>query len=130
MAWYLDTSAFVKLVVREKHSAALRRSLTGEGIDLVGSDLLRTEALRAARMHSVEALRRTRELLEAVTLVRVTSDICERAAELDPSILRSLDALHVATALSLGDAVSGVITYDLRMAAACEVHGLKVSAPV
>lgn len=129
MAVYLDTSAFVKLVARERNTAALRAWLGTQDDDLVSSDLLRTEALRAAKRHSLPAVRRTRDLLSAVTLIHVTTDICERAAELDPAILRSLDALHLATALTFGDSLAGVVTYDDRLASACELHGVRTLAP-
>lgn len=129
MAVYLDTSAFVKLVVRERHSAALRTWINDRDGDIVASDLLRTEALRAAKRHSLPALRRTRELLDGLTLIQVTTDICERAADLDPQILRSLDAIHLATALALGDDLEVVATYDDRLAQACALHGVAAVAP-
>mgnify|MGYP006275813897 CR=1 FL=1 len=129
MALYLDTSAFVKLFCKEEHSGALRAWLEERHEDLVASDLLRTEALRVARKLSPEATLLARQLLEAVSLVTVSSDICERAADLDPDIMRSLDAIHVATALALGDRLSAVVTYDARMADACAAYGLRVEAP-
>lgn len=129
MAHYLDTSAFVKLVVAEEDSAALRTWALDPGVHLVASDLLRTEALRAARRHSPAALLQTRALLEAVTLMTVTADVCERAAELDPMILRSLDALHLASALALGDDLQAVVTYDDRLTQACVAHGVPAIAP-
>lgn len=129
MAFYVDTSAFLKLVVRERDSAAARRFLLGHDGSLVASDLLRTEALRAAKRHSLPAVRRARELLEAFTILRLSTDACERAAELDPSILRSLDALHLASALTLGDGLDAVVTYDERLADACALHGIEAVAP-
>lgn len=129
MAYYLDTSAFLKLVVQEDESASLRRTLTRSDVTLVSSDLLRTEALRAARRHSPAALSLARTLLEGVGMLSITADTCERAAELDPSILRSLDALHLASALMLGDDLEAVVTYDDRLADACAAHGIKVLAP-
>jgi len=129
VAYYVDTSAYMKLVVAENDSAALRGWIEQTDADLVSSDLLRTEALRAARRHSHAALAQTRVLLEGLTLVAVSTDICERAAELDPSILRSLDAVHLATALVLGDQLQCVVTYDDRLASACAAHGVAVIAP-
>lgn len=129
MTYYLDTSAFVKLVVREKHSAALLRWATAADVTFFASELLRVEALRTARHHSPKALLAARSRLDVVTLVMVTSEICERAAELDPSILRSLDAVHLATAMSAGDQLQGVVTYDHRLAQACGAHGVAVVAP-
>ncbi len=129
MPYYLDTSAFVKLVVAEEDSAALRAWALDPGVRLVASDLLRTEALRAARRHSPAALLQTRALLEAMTLMVVTANVCERGAELDPIILRSLDALHLASALTLGDDLQAVVTYDDRLAQACAAHGVPIIAP-
>lgn len=128
MAWYVDTSAFVKLVVTEKHSRAMRRWAEAHDGQLFSSDLLRTEALRAARRHSPEALLEARLRLDTLVMLRLTSDICERAAELDPQILRSLDALHLAAALTVTE-LAGVVTYDERLADACRVHGVAVAAP-
>jgi len=129
VAYYLDTSAYLKLVVTAAGTRALRRWLTNAKPQLVASELLRTEALRAARRHSPGALREARRRLAAVTLLSVTSEICDRAVDLDPSILRSLDAIHLATALSLGDELEGIVTYDERLAAAAHVHGVAVLAP-
>lgn len=129
MTYYLDTSAYLKLVVRERESRALIAWVQGADPDLFASELMRVEALRVARRHSPEALLEARSRLDAVTMVTVTSAICERAAELDPSIIRSLDAVHLATALSAGDALAGVVTYDGRLAEACATHGVPVLAP-
>jgi predicted nucleic acid-binding protein len=129
VAYYLDTSAYLKLVVRETESDALLAWVRSESAVLVASDLMRVEALRTARRHSPAALREARSRLAAVTLVSMTADICDRACDLDPSILRSLDAVHLATALSIGDAMQGVVTYDERLAEACAAHGVVVFAP-
>lgn len=129
MAYYLDTSAFVKLVVEEPDSEALRTWIERNDSELFSSDLLRTEGLRAARRHSVEALAETRQRLDAITIVAVSTDVCERAAELDPLILRSLDALHLAAALTVSDELEGIVTYDDRLVAAASLHGVAVVAP-
>ena len=128
MAWYVDTSAFVKLVVTEEHTSAMRRWAEAHDGDLFSSDLLRTEALRAARRHSPAALLEARQRLDTLVILRLTSDICERAAELDPEVLRSLDALHLAAALTVTE-LDGIVTYDRRLAAACGAHGVAVSNP-
>lgn len=129
MAYYLDSSAFVKLVVVEDHSAAMRRWADENDPDVFSTDLLRTEALRTARRHSPAALFEARQRLDGVTLLRLTPELCERAAELDPAILRALDALHLAGALTLGDELNAVVTYDDRLAAASALHGVVVVAP-
>lgn len=130
MAVYVDTSAYVKLVVEEPGSVALRTWLADRDDPLVSSELLRVEALRAARRHSSEAAVEARSRLDLLTLVAVTTVICQRAADLDPAVLRSLDAVHIATALYVGDEVETVLTYDERFAAAARMHGLRATAPI
>lgn len=129
MAYYLDTSAFVKLVVAEEHSPAMRRWADTADPEVFSTDLLRTEALRTARRHSPAALLETRERLDSVTLLTLTAEMCERAADLDPAILRTLDALHLAGALTLGDNLDAIVTYDERLTAAAALHGVRVVAP-
>ena len=128
MAWYLDTSAFLKLVVEEEHGSAMR-AWARSGPAAVTSDLLRTEALRTTRRISDEAVAAARVALESVDIGAITSDVFARAAELDPSILRTLDAIHLAWALSLGDELEGIVTYDDRLAAAARIYGVRVLTP-
>jgi len=130
MAWYLDTSAAVKLVVAEPHAPALRSWLAGTGERLVSSDLLRTELLRATRRAAPDRLRRARAVLDGIDLLTPAPATFERAAELEPAVLRSLDALHLATALELGDDLDGIVVYDRRLAEAAARLGLVVQAPV
>ena len=129
MAWYLDTSAFLKLVVEEEASAAMR-SWVSTDPELVTCDLLRTEALRATRRLTPAAVSRAREVLATVAVGAVTSDCFERAGELDPGLLRSLDAIHLAWALALCDDLDGIVTYDERLANAARSYGVRVLAPV
>ncbi len=98
---YLDTSAFIKLVRSEAESPALRRELAGR--ELLSSTLLIVEGRRAARRYGELAIRRSRTALTAITLIPLDQPILDTAAELDPAELRSLDALHLATAVSLGE---------------------------
>jgi predicted nucleic acid-binding protein len=129
VAYYLDTSAFLKLVVAEPESPALLEWLLAQPAELVGSELVRVEALRAARRHSLGALAEARKRLGLLVVWGVTAAVCERAAELTPLVLRTLDAVHLATALELGSALQAMITYDARLAAACAHHGVPVVAP-
>jgi predicted nucleic acid-binding protein len=129
VAYYLDTSAFLKLVVAEPETPALRQWLVGQRAELVGSELVRVETLRAARRHSLAALAEARTRLGLLVVWGVTAAVCERAADLSPSRLRTLDAVHLATALELGSALQGMITYDARLAEACAHHGVPVFAP-
>lgn len=129
MAVYVDTSAFVKLVVAEKHSRAMRRWAEAHEADLFSSDLLVTESIRAARRHSSEAVELTRRLLDTLMIVRMGPGVFERAADLDPAGMRSLDALHVSAAMSAADQLEAVATYDERLAEAAMPIGIEVVAP-
>lgn len=129
MAWYVDTSAFLKLVVEEDHSAALRRWAEANEESLFSSDLMRVEALRSARRHSSSALAATRGHLDAIALVTVTRAAYDMAAELDPAILRTLDALHLSVALGVGNELEGIVTYDDRLASASALFGVTVARP-
>ena len=70
-----------------------------------------------------------RAVLDAVILLSMPAATFERAALLDPTIVRSLDALHLAAALELGDELAGFITYDDRLASAASAHGITVVTP-
>jgi predicted nucleic acid-binding protein len=129
MAFYLDTSAAAKLVVAEPGSQAMASWAAANETRLIASDLLRTELLRATRRAAPDRMQRARSVLDALTLLTLTSATFERAATLDPEGLRSLDALHLAAALELGDELDGIVTYDDRMAAAASLYGVAVIAP-
>ena len=126
---YFDSSAFVKLIVEEPESSALKSWIEAEGVTAVSSDLARTETVRAVRRYQPEFAAEARALFNPVTCVRVESRILERAALLDPPELRSLDAIHLATALSLGDELDGLVSYDERLARAARENGIPTLAP-
>ncbi len=127
---YLDSSAIVKLVVSEPESSALRRYLAGHA-DRVSSGLARVEVIRALRRtrDSHTQLHRAASVLERIALVAVDEPLLNDAAALEPRQLRSLDAVHLATALSL-DGLDAVVTYDRRLHAAAAGAGLEVVSPV
>jgi predicted nucleic acid-binding protein len=129
MAFYLDTSAAVKLVMAEPDSPAMARWAAVHESQVIASDLLRTELLRATRRAAPDRVQRARSVLDALTLLSLTSATFERAAILDPQQLRSLDALHIAVALELGDELDGIVTYHERMAAAASSYGIGVIMP-
>lgn len=124
---YIDTSAFVKLVRSEPESRVLRSELAGK--ELLSSALLTVEGRRAARRYGVLAARRARTALTAITLVALDEPILDAAAELDPAELRSLDALHLATIVSLGEDVERLYCYDGRLGDAARALGIEVSEP-
>ncbi|GAA1482597.1 type II toxin-antitoxin system VapC family toxin [Gordonia sinesedis] len=129
MAYYLDTSALVKLVVAEAETPGLRTWIAAGDTDLVSSDLARTELLRAVRRIATDRVVQARAVLDALTLLTLGTDLFEAAAHLDPTVLRTLDALHLAAALALGDDLSGIVTYDDRLADAARAHGIPVLTP-
>jgi predicted nucleic acid-binding protein len=126
---YVDTSALVKLVVEERETAALEADCASRAA-LFCSALGATERQRACRrVLTRRQLGRVDEVLEAVFLVEITPAILTAAGLLDPAEARTPDAIHVATALSLGEAELDVITYDVRLAQMAHAHGLEVVRP-
>ena len=128
MAVYLDSSAIVKLAAREPQSMALRRYLRRRR-PLVSSALARTEVLRALLPAGAEAVARGRSVLQRLDLVRVNDRILNAAGELHPKDLRSLDAIHLATALELGRDLAVVVTYDERMTKGAKQLGIRTAHP-
>ena len=129
MAFYLDASAAVKLVVEEVGSKALRAWLMNATEPIVSSDLLRTELVRATRRGAPDQMQQARAVLDSLVLLTLSTSLFERAGTLEPDLLRGLDALHLAAAIDLGDDLGGVITYDDRLAAAAVALGIVVIAP-
>jgi predicted nucleic acid-binding protein len=129
VAVYLDSSAFVKLVVNESESRALRSYLARERSRHVSSAMLRAEALRAVRHSGPDVLTLARAALRRVDLIAVTDGILDSAGVLEPRILRTLDAIHLATAIALGDDLEVLVTYDSRMAEGARLLGLEAIAP-
>lgn len=127
-ATYLDSSAIVKLAIQEPESAALRRYLRRRR-PLVSSALARTEVLRALLPCGNDALASGRSALARLDLIRVNDRVLTAAGTLLPNELRSLDAVHLATAQLLGDECGSVVTYDDRMAAAARQLGYQVTGP-
>ncbi|MGH2401436.1 MAG: type II toxin-antitoxin system VapC family toxin [Candidatus Limnocylindria bacterium] len=128
MAVYLDSSAAVKLIVGEAESGALERWLRPHNV-LASSALLRTELLRAVRRGAPTRILEAREALSAFTLRTVDDEILDAAAEIAPGFIRSLDAIHLATALRLAAELEAVVTYDRRMIEAARSLGLLVASP-
>lgn len=131
---YADASALVKLVLPEPESEALRTYLSGA--DLVSSDLVVTEVPRAVRravgndasLALDSLMRRAGELIDAIALHPVDRPLLMGAGALAEPRLRSLDAIHVASAVSL-DPIAAFVTYDERQAAVARLVGLRTVAP-
>ena len=127
MAWYLDTSAFLKLLAEENDSAAMREWAVLHD-SLWSSQLLRTEAVRAAS-HLGISDDDVETALESVSLILPSVATFYTAGHLAPHSLRSLDALHLATALEMGDDLEGIVAYDERLISASRSASLEVVSP-
>jgi predicted nucleic acid-binding protein len=129
VAHYLDTSALVKLVIAEPETTALQKWLSAADRVPVSCDLARTELMRAVRRAAPDRAARARAVLDSITLLDVSSATFEEAGRLGPAILRSLDAVHLAAALDLGDDLDGLVTYDDGLAIAAQSNGVRVTSP-
>lgn len=127
---YLDSSAIVKLVAPEPETAGLVETLRSDP-DAISSALAQVEVTRAVMRAGAtrERASRAAAVLERITLVPIEAGILGRAAELQPPDLRTLDAIHLATALLLRPDISGLITYDGRLAGAAAAAGIAVLTP-
>jgi uncharacterized protein len=125
---YLDSSAIVKLAVAEPESGALRRHLRRRR-PLVTSALARTEVLRALLPAGDTAVASGRAVLADIELARVNERVLMAAASLEPAELRTLDAIHLATAQRFGAELAQVVTYDDRMLAAAARLGIRTATP-
>jgi predicted nucleic acid-binding protein len=126
---YLDASALVKLAVHEPETPALEHAVLNRDA-LFTSEVGAIELERAlARTGNAAALGQTDAVLDAVFLADLTPDIRTRAGRLEPMSLRTLDAIHVATAASLPLPGLDFITYDDRQAHAARGLGLRVLQP-
>lgn len=125
---YVDSSALVKLAVREPESQALRRHLARRR-PLVCSALARVEVARALMALGPQVLQRGDDVLARIDLVRINDRVLRAAAALLPAELRSLDAIHLATAQQFGGELHRIVTYDNRMAIAAETLGWRVEKP-
>ena len=126
---YLDSSALVKLIVRQPESRALRAYLRREP-ERVSCGLARTEVLRSVRPLGPAAVEMARRLLRTIELVRLDDTLLDAAGMLEPFTLRSLDAIHLAAAQLVAPTLRAIVTYDRRMADAASALGFAVAAPV
>ena len=128
---YFDTSALVKLVFDETESAALVEWLTHRAdIPKVSSDLSTIELLRTCRRVDENAVEDANLLLGGIDLLPMDRAIVEKAASLVPTDLRSLDAIHLASALSVKTNLTVLVAYDARLCLAASEAGIEVVSPV
>lgn len=127
---YLDTSALVKLVFEEDESAALAEWVA-ERVEVpkISSDVSIVELLRTCRRIDEAAVGAASLLFGGIDLLPVDRSVIDQAATVTPNELRSLDAIHLASALSVKAHLTAFVAYDSRLCSAALQAGLKVESP-
>jgi predicted nucleic acid-binding protein len=125
---YLDSSAIVKLVVQESDSHDLA-SFLQDRPRRISCALARVEVVHAVRGQGDATVVRARGILQNLFLLRLDDRLLEDAGTLEPHLLRSLDAIHLAAARTVRDWIHEFVTYDLRLAEAARLSGFTVIAP-
>lgn len=126
---YLDSSALVKLVFVEAETAALREWLNPRPDPRISSELTRIEVTRTTRRLDGSVLPRARALLDGLSLIPIGATIVRDAGDVGTPLLRSLDAIHLASALSVRADLSAFVAYDTRLVEAAEDSGLVALSP-
>lgn len=126
---YIDASAFVKLFALEPESKAVAAAIDEEWRNIVASEILAVEAFRAALRIGDGAPAAASRFLRRVVLLPLSSEVRERSCRIGTPGLRTLDAIHLATALSQDAQAGAIFTYDARLAQASADAGLRVLAP-
>ncbi len=128
-AAYVDASALVKLFTAEHETAAFRIAL-GEWPVQVASELIRVEAIcTARRLGGQDVLERAIAAVERITLIPISPEIIELATEVHTPSLRAMDAIHLATALTIRDDLGAIFVYDSDLHTAALGHALNPLAP-
>jgi len=126
---YFDTSALVKLVRTEAESEALRTFVAATTRRL-SSRIAQVELMRAiGRVAQPGDLDQATAVLDGLQFVELDAGIGASAAAIGPPTLKSLDAIHLASALALGPELGAMVTYHARLADAGRAAGLVVVAP-
>lgn len=127
---YCDSSALVKLVVEEAESEALDDWLSSRrGVQLASSIIARTEVVLAVARYGDKWAAAATDLLATVAVIELDVDLADEAARLGSPGLRTLDALHLASALRIEQAITAFVAYDHGLAEAARSQGLRVVAP-
>lgn len=127
---YLDSSALMKLIRKESETAALSDWLSERPEHpVVSSELGRVEVFRAARRVGDRALTEARAVIGDIDLVPLNRAVQDLASDIGHPLLRTLDALHLASAVLLSDELTAFIAYDQRLTSAARAAGLVVASP-
>src|SRR5215468_3328645 len=126
---YLDSAAIVKLAHAESESQALRDWLDERAdVGWVSSVLAEIESIRALARHAPEAVSRLHLVLDLIDLMELDAATRILAQTVRPATVRSLDTIHLATALRI-QPLASFVTYDKQLADAAQAAGLMVDAP-
>lgn len=127
---YLDSSAVLKLLFEEAESVALAAWLSERrDVPAVSSELAKVEVVRAARRLDSGVVPAARALVAQLDLVPLRGAIVDSAAEVEPPVLRSVDAIHLASVLSIRAELTAFVAYDARLRAAAEAAGVETVSP-
>lgn len=127
---YLDSSALLKLIIIERESSALAAWLAERSdVPVASSELAKVEVLRACRRVAPNAVHLARAVLSGLDLVPLSGSVVDVAAELEGDTLRSLDALHLASALAVRTALTAFVAYDMRLQLEAVATGLPAISP-
>ena len=127
MSWYLDSSAILKYIFAEPERPALVKALTSQAIS---SDLARLEVKRAVYRMQPKNIALANEELARISFVMVSDQVLRIAEAFTGNVaLTTLDSIHFATALTLGEGIEGIITYDKQMITNARKMGIKVLSP-
>lgn len=126
---YLDASALVKLLIEEPESDALAAYLHESGLQPASSEIAEIEVLRAVAKVEPEKLDEASIMIAQTIMLPLTSQIRQRAARLEPLTLRSLDAIHLATAIEIQPDLHSLLAYDQRLLGAASTAGIPVTSP-
>ena len=129
MAYVVDSSALVKLIVNEQHSKSLGSWIDSCKQDLFISELARTEVSRAIARVDPNLNKQFNAIVTRFGVIRVSTQVLTIAAVLSPTTLRTLDAIHLASCVILGDDLTGFVTYDNAQASAASVNSIEVITP-
>ena len=126
---YLDSSALVKAILLEAESAMIRALMAGSRGDVVTSAVSAVEVVRAVRRARPDWTPVARAALAQATLIPIGDEILARASLISPTTLRSLDAIQLASALTIRDDLEAFVAYDERLLEATTALGLPVASP-
>lgn len=127
---YLDSSALLKLLHEERESVALEQWISARaGTPVVSSEFAKVEVIRASRRLNAATVPAARALLAGLDLIPLTSDLVDEAADVGEPVLRSLDAIHLASAMLIRADLSAFVAYDHRLAEAASAVGLDAVRP-